>query len=106
MFCKKCKSLLIPKKNEKTGKIIFVCRNCGRASREKSLKIIKTKPKKEKLFFVDKKHDETMPKTRQDCPKCPSRTAYYWIIQTRAADEPPTKFFKCVKCGHVWRDYS
>ncbi len=103
MFCKKCGSLLVPKKS-KSGKTKFVCRKCGRASRSK-MKIKKSKPKKEKLFFVDKK-EENLPETKEDCPKCPSKKVYYWIIQTRAADEPATKFFKCVKCGHVWRDYS
>jgi DNA-directed RNA polymerase, subunit M/Transcription elongation factor TFIIS len=39
------------------------------------------------------------------CPKCGNHEAYYWMIQTRAADEPPTRFYKCVKCGHTWREY-
>ena len=38
--------------------------------------------------------------------KCGGKEAYYWLIQTRSADEPPTQFFKCVKCKHTWRDRS
>ncbi|MEK6946569.1 MAG: transcription factor S, partial [Nanoarchaeota archaeon] len=33
------------------------------------------------------------------------KTAYFWLVQTRAGDEPETKFLKCEKCGHTWRDY-
>ena len=39
------------------------------------------------------------------CPKCGHDEAYYKIIQTRRADEPPTRIYKCTKCGHVWREY-
>jgi len=28
------------------------------------------------------------------------------MIQTRAADEPPTRFYRCTKCGHTWREYA
>ena len=39
------------------------------------------------------------------CPNCGYTEAYWWMIQTRSADEAPTTFYKCVRCGHVWRDY-
>ena len=41
-----------------------------------------------------------------ECPKCGHRTAYFWLVQTRAGDEPETKFLRCEKCGHTWRDYN
>jgi len=49
---------------------------------------------------------ETLPLTEADCDKCNHNKAYFWLIQTRASDEPETKFYKCEKCKHVWRDYS
>lgn len=104
MFCKKCNNLLIPEKDDK-GKIKFICRKCGASSRNKELKIVGIKKKKEKLFFIDKKAEQVLPTTFQKCPKCNGRKAFFWIIQTRAADEAPTKFFKCVKCDYTWRDY-
>jgi len=104
MFCKKCGSLLIPEKEE-SGKIKFVCRKCGTGSRSKDLKIKSVTPKKDKLFFIDKKESEDLPSVRAKCPKCGKMKAVYWIIQTRAADEAPTKFFKCVSCEHTWREY-
>lgn len=82
----------------------FSCRKCGQSSRNKDLKIIDSNTKKSKLFFVDdkEKDEETI---RAKCPSCGKMKASFWIIQTRAADEPPTKFFKCVACEHTWRDY-
>ena len=41
-----------------------------------------------------------------ECPKCGNTEAYYWTIQTRSGDEAETKFHKCTKCKHTWRDYN
>ena len=40
------------------------------------------------------------------CEECGHDEAWYTIKQTGAADEPPTRFFKCKECGHRWRGYS
>jgi len=40
-----------------------------------------------------------------ECPKCGNKEAYYWTVQTRAGDEAETKFLKCTRCKHTWRDY-
>lgn len=40
-----------------------------------------------------------------ECPKCHHKKAEYWEVQTRSIDEPPTRFHKCVKCSHTWREY-
>lgn len=40
------------------------------------------------------------------CDECGHHEAYYTIKQTGSADEPPTRFFKCVECGYRWRDYN
>ncbi|TQS76718.1 MAG: transcription factor S [Methanomethylophilus alvi] len=50
--------------------------------------------------------DATLPKTRITCPECGHTEAYYVIRQTRAADESPTRFYRCCKCNHTWREYS
>ena len=39
------------------------------------------------------------------CPKCKNKRAYFWTMQTRAADESETKFYKCTECKHIWRKY-
>ncbi|WP_394325620.1 RPA12/RPB9/RPC11 RNA polymerase family protein [Candidatus Methanomethylophilus sp. 1R26] len=46
------------------------------------------------------------PETRITCPECGHTEAYYVIRQTRAADESPTRFYRCCKCNHTWREYS
>ncbi|WP_254863408.1 transcription factor S [Halovivax gelatinilyticus] len=40
------------------------------------------------------------------CDDCGNDEAWYTIKQTGAADEPPTRFFKCTECGYRWRGYS
>ena len=54
---------------------------------------------------IEKEHLETLPITEAKCPRCGHTKAYYWTVQTRAADEAATKFFKCQKCEHTWREY-
>ena len=62
--------------------------------------------KKSKIIVLDEKSKiDILPKTDTQCPKCENREAYWWMQQMRAADEPPTRFFKCTKCGNVWREY-
>ena len=39
------------------------------------------------------------------CDACGTEEAWYTIKQTGAADEPPTRFFKCTDCGIRWREY-
>ena len=38
------------------------------------------------------------------CPACSHGVAYFYEVQTRSADEPATLFFRCVECGHQWRE--
>jgi DNA-directed RNA polymerase subunit M len=40
------------------------------------------------------------------CEECGHGAAWYTIKQTGAADEPPTRFFKCKSCGYRWREYN
>ena len=58
------------------------------------------------LEVVDPTQLESLPLTAAECPKCGHKKAFFWLIQTRASDEPETKFMKCEKCKHIWRDYS
>ena len=102
-FCDKCGSLMVP---AKTGKI-EVCPKCGRRLKAKDMKLKEKLDKKEdhKKTWAKSEVQDTMPKTKEECPKCNYSTAYWWMMQTRAADEPETQFFRCCKCGHTWRKY-
>ncbi|GAG32325.1 unnamed protein product [marine sediment metagenome] len=57
------------------------------------------------LDIIDE-NKSNLPLADEECPKCGCPKAYYWTVQTRAGDEPETRFYKCKKCGHVWREYS
>ena len=104
-FCPKCGSIMKPKKD--ADKILFEC-SCGQTVSGKSttLKEEKKKAKEEAAVEVVDREIETLPTTKEECPKCGNKEAYYWLVQTRAGDEAETKFLKCTKCKHTWRDYS
>jgi transcription factor S len=58
-----------------------------------------------KVIDADKSLD-TLPTTSIECPKCKNNNAFWWMLQTRSADEATTQFFRCTKCSHTWRNYS
>lgn len=99
-FCPKCGSVLIEKRKN------FGCIKCNYIAKGK-VKIESTEEIKEKQMPIEVKKKETnvMPVVFEICPKCGHKEAYFWTSQTRSADEAETKFFKCVKCKHTWREY-
>jgi DNA-directed RNA polymerase subunit M len=104
MFCPKCGSILLPKKDG-TKKILYC--SCGFKNRNPSEARIceKVESSGEEVAVVDK-DPQPLPIVDADCPKCKHKKAYYWLVQTRSGDEPETKFLKCEKCSHTWRDYT
>ena len=103
-FCKRCGSIMLPEK--KTKNVYLKCTKC-RYEVKKSIKDMRiTEEKKTKKgVVVIEKNASLLPITDRVCEKCEHPKAYYWLQQTRSADEPPTQFFRCVKCKHVWREY-
>lgn len=96
----------MPKKEG--DKTIFAC-SCGFTSEKGVEPLLKEVSKKEekKLEVIENDESESvMPIIKVKCPKCYNGEARFWEVQTRAADEPATKFMKCTKCKHVWRDYN
>jgi len=84
---------------EVAGRLMLVCNSCHyRESMGRG------KMKRESVLVVEEE-EEPAPTTHTICPSCGHDRAYWWIRQTRAADEPSTRFYKCVKCGKVWREY-
>ena len=105
-FCKKCKAMMVPVK--KGSSIVIKCRKCGATIKKpvKDTKIVEKINNKRGGILLEK--DEVpLPTTDKECPKCENLRAYWWLQQTRSADEPPTQFFRCsnIKCKHVWREY-
>ncbi len=104
MFCPKCGSILVPKKED--NKKILSC-SCGYKTSQIDGTLIKETihNKNKEVEVIDEGELQTLPKTTTECPKCYHKTAYFWLVQTRAGDEPETKFLKCERCEHTWRDY-
>ncbi len=80
--------------------------SCGYtgASDSASAEIKEKAAESKKIEVVE--HYETNPKIKITCGKCGNNAAYYWTQQTRGADEPETRFFKCSKCNYTWREYA
>lgn len=99
-FCPKCGAVLIQKK-KRDG-----CPRCNYSSKTKvKLKTSEKLGAKKKIDVISEKDSEVHPVIEETCKKCGNKKAYFWTMQTRAADETETKFFKCTKCAHTWREY-
>jgi DNA-directed RNA polymerase subunit M len=97
MFCEKCGSILVP------GDEGFFCPQCGEKGVDVDLSDKKGTSKV--VHMVSEQGEETLPRTKVECPKCNHDEAFFFVKQTRGADESPTAFYTCCKCGHKWRDY-
>lgn len=103
-FCPKCGTLLVFKKEKRC----LFCSRCGWEERaEKPISYVKA-PAEEKIVVIGKEEQRlrTLPQIKITCPKCGYGRAYWWMVQTRSIDESPTQFYRCVKCGYTWREYS
>ncbi len=112
-FCPRCGALLIPQK-QGGNKTALLCPKCGfrkevSSSNNKYTLSYDTKhTRKDRTLVIESEEEvKTLPKVKGvvTCPKCGNDEAYYWFLQTRRGDEPPTRFYRCVKCNHVWREY-
>lgn len=105
MFCPKCGSILVPKKED--SKRVMAC-SCGYKSSDFEIAKIteNVNNKGKRSIQVIEKEVETLPTTTESkCEKCGNQESYFWTQQTRAGDEPETRFYKCKKCGNTWREY-
>ena len=98
MFCPKCKSILLPK----PGKGLQC--SCG-YKQEGTITLTEKGKTEHKKLEVIENEVKIHPVIEMECQKCKHKHAQFFEMQTRAADEPATKFYKCEGCGHTWRDY-
>ena len=95
---------MFPKKEK--NKTILKC-SCGHKEiKAEGIQLKEKNIKEEKNVEVIEKEVNILPICDQICVRCGNDKAYYEIKQMRSADEPPSKFTKCTKCGHTERDDS
>ncbi len=99
-FCPKCGAILVQKVKN------MGCARCNYSSKGKiKIKTSEKIEEKSEIPLVSKKETQTFPIVNEKCKECKNDRAYFWTIQTRSGDEAETKFFKCTKCEHTWREY-
>jgi len=116
-FCPKCGSMMVVSLEE--DRVYLVCPTCGyreelppdqaEAVRKAMTNIARRRKRKvpKSDVFSDKYRYMGMSKAvGVRCPRCGSEEVYYQMAQTRAADEPMTRFYICAKCGYKWRESS
>jgi DNA-directed RNA polymerase, subunit M (EC 2.7.7.6) len=107
-FCDECGTMMVSENGE------MVCTNddcSGTADRDDELadEFVSTAEQSDDELIETEENDQFEGKPTDDdvtCEECGHGEAWYTIKQTGAADEPPTRFFKCKECGYRWRDYN
>ena len=112
-FCPKCGTRLKLKqiKGERGVSITYLCDNDGYTDKAGKTVMQTTEEELANLAPIKVVSDKeskltTLPITKIDCPRCGHDEAVWWFLQTRSGDEPPTQFYRCLKCNHTWRSYS
>ena len=89
----------------KNGK--WICSNCGYEIDIEEKKEIKEEAQGKEMIVISSNEElNALPFDESViCPKCGNQGAHWMLQQTRAADEPETRFYICPKCGYRWREY-
>ena len=101
--------MVLQPQSKEQGFTEFICPKCGYSKKLKVDEITTRKKDTRQIQEVitvigDEADIKTMPTTKIECPKCGHNEAYWWLVQTRGADESPTQFFRCTKCNYTWRE--
>ncbi|VFQ78849.1 unnamed protein product [Cuscuta campestris] len=107
-FCPTCANLLqfeMPNMDRPGG---FACPTCPYicdiGARVKIKRKMHLVPKKlDPILSVDSM--DTAPTTKERCSTCGYDEAAFVEMQTRSADEPATRFYRCKRCRYTWCEY-
>lgn len=108
-FCDECGGMVVSEK--KDGENRMKCRSCGAYQDDVNVEEMKVTEEKEddpmdRLNVNDGEEEATRPTTTKECKNCGEETEQeWWMEQTRASDEPETRFYKCRQCGNVYKVY-
>lgn len=110
-FCPNCEAML--KKAKKDGAKIYKCGCCGFEKPLENIldsKIGEYEKKRKEMMELQRKtlvleegSSSPNPIAEEECPKCGHSKVEFHQLQILAGDEPTTTFFRCLKCGLVWR---
>ena len=109
-FCPNCESRLIQKPHNKAK---LDCPKCGSSKEEHgSLKRFHAsslggfRKSSSGLVVIDRKAQRlrTLPQVDRLCGKCGGGKAETWSMSFGSEDNSQTTFYRCVSCGHTWRE--
>ena len=100
-FCPECGAMMFPNGSD------LKCNSCGYVKEDSDNTNYTVSKKIEAKETVTNLGEdvEVGPRTEEICPECGHNIATYKLLQTRSADEAPTRIFTCTKCKHTWRAY-
>ncbi|MEM3693724.1 MAG: transcription factor S [Candidatus Bathyarchaeia archaeon] len=107
-FCPQCGTLLSTSREE--GELFLYCKRCRFKMSKRIEPLRQVSKEKERpieaisIVDIDAQKLRAMPTTDAECPNCSFNEAYWWESQAREEEESGTLFFRCKRCGHVWRE--
>lgn len=105
-YCPMCANLLLVELTQFSKDLRYFCQCCPyvyKIDRKITKRVLLSKKQVDDVLGGEEAW-KNVAKTDVNCPKCSYHQAYFMEIQIRSADEPATLFFKCVQCGHRWRE--
>ena len=101
-FCPDCGAMLLPQGDKVKCKCGF---EKDLSKSEANQYAVSEKVEAKDTVIIKGEDIDTLPTTKATCPKCGHEKAYWWLQQTRSADEAETRFLRCMSCRHTWREY-
>ncbi len=102
-FCPDCGGMMLPSEG------VLKCNACGHEDTSEvdndEYSVTPENFETEDTVIVRGDESGMRSTVREICPECGHDRASYELLQTRSADEAPTRFFTCEKCHHKWRGY-